>query len=192
MNAILSKDRRLGQTKRKVTQRKIPDGRCLTARSSKIDISGYSSNDNATLGSLGILGLFTASQPELTRSEISGSLSAEGFIVSEDRLDRKLAALEANGKLVKLPATSTGNATYLKASAAKKKENALNTLEAVFGLIRKRGDAGANVIEIREAMTGKCGSGTIEKHLSHFCDAGQIRLEQNQKRKTLLRRFRHG
>jgi hypothetical protein len=58
-----------------------------------------------------VLNLFTASQPELTRSEISASLNAEGLIVSEDRLDRKLAALEANGKLVKLPATLTGEAS---------------------------------------------------------------------------------
>ena len=47
-----------------------------------------------------VLSLFTTSQPELIRSEISAALSAEGFIVSEDRLDRKLAALEAKGKLV--------------------------------------------------------------------------------------------
>ena len=125
-----------------------------------------------------VLGLFTTSQPELTRSEISASLSAEDFIVSEDRLDRKLIALVAKGKLVKLPATLASEATYLKAGVAKKKEKALNTLEAVFDFIRKTGDTGANVTDIRVAMTGSCGSGTIEKHLTDLCDAGRIRLEQ--------------
>ena len=80
VNGFLDNERHLEQRspirqiQREVTRRKIPVGRCLTARSSKINISGYSSNDNATLVSL---------------SNTLRKASAEGFIVSEDRLDNR-------------------------------------------------------------------------------------------------------
>jgi DNA-binding transcriptional ArsR family regulator len=131
-----------------------------------------------------VLGLFTASQPELTRSDISASLSAEGFIVSEDRLDRKLAALGAKGKLAKLPATLTGEATYLKASAAKKKEKETSASVAILEFVRKAGDAGANITEIRAAMKEiRIGSGTVNRHLGDLVKADLIFAEERGKEK---------
>jgi hypothetical protein len=127
-----------------------------------------------------VLGLFTANQTDLTQSQISAALALADIIVDEDRLDRKLTALVQKGKLVKLPGTSTTGSepTYLKASVAKKKEKALNTLEAVFSFIHSKGDAGAIISDIRVAMKGMVGSGIIEKHLTNLCDAGRIRMEQ--------------
>jgi DNA-binding transcriptional ArsR family regulator len=137
-----------------------------------------------TLTDQDVLGLFTASQPELTRSDISASLSAEGFIVSEDRLDRKLATLEANGKLVKLPATLTGEATYLKATAAKKREKETSALEAILEFVRKAGEAGANITEIRAAMKEiRIGSGTVTSHLGELVKADLIFAEERGKEK---------
>jgi DNA-binding transcriptional ArsR family regulator len=92
--------------------------------------------------------------------------------------------LEANGKLVKLPATLTGEATYLKAIAAKKKEKETSASEAILEFVPKAEGAGANISEIRAAMKEiRMGSGTVNRHLDELVKADLIFAEERGKEK---------
>jgi hypothetical protein len=134
-----------------------------------------------------VLSLFTTSQPELIRSEISAALSAEGFIVSEDRLDRKLAALEAKGKLVKLPATLTAEATYLRASAAKKKEKETSASEAILEFVHK---AGGRRVQHHRNSSGNERDPHRERHRQQTSwrtgQSGPVFCRRTRKGETLL------
>jgi hypothetical protein len=130
-----------------------------------------------------ILTLFTISQPELTRSNISAALSAADFIISEDRLDRKLIALVDKKKLVQLPATATSETTYLKPGPAKEKVKEINTMEAIFDFIHGSMPAGTNVTEIRAAMKGICGSAAVNKTLDELIALGRIYFVEDGKSK---------
>jgi hypothetical protein len=121
-----------------------------------------------------VLTLFTTNQPELTRSNISAALSAADFIISEERLGRKLFALVEKKKLVQLPATATSETTYLKPGPAKKKAKEINDLEAIFEFIRKSMPVGANLSKIRAAMKGTCGSGAVDKILIDLIQSDRI------------------
>jgi hypothetical protein len=92
--------------------------------------------------------------------------------------------LEANGKLVRISATLTSEDTYLKASAAKKKEKETSVSVAILEFVRKVGDAGANITEIRAAMKEICiGSGTVNRHLGELVKANLIFAEERGKEK---------
>jgi hypothetical protein len=105
------------------------------------------------------------------------------LLFSEDRLDRKLIALVDKKKLVQLPATTISETTFLKPGPAKKKAKEINTMEAIFDFIHGSMPGGVILSQIRTAMTGICGSPSVDRILNELIALGRIYCVEARKSK---------